>query len=208
MKKTIIMLIAAVLISAGCIDMGEVVEPLAPEEPGEIVTCRTVAEEIPYVEEECEDVTYSEEECDMRALEYTSGDLVVVDLCIEGQPECVGANLGGCINKCTRAMKRCRMDITNNDEEYEGIWTLGATFSYDGASFIKNPESAEIRPGSTHTFDFTQIYDVGSQTPTMATCTLTMIYEAIVKDCRMVTRKAIECKNVTKTKVVEREVCE
>lgn len=207
-NKPLALLIGAVLIFAGCIDMNGAMEPWTPEEVEPVEKCRTVTEEIPYVEEECNDITYSEEECEFRALEYTSGDMVIVDLCIEGQPECIGADLGGCINKCTRAMKRCRMDITNNDEDYEGTWTFGATFSYDGASFIKNPQSAEIAPGKTHTFDFTQIYDVGSQNPTMATCTLTVVYEAIVKDCRMVTREAVECKNVTKTRIVEREICE
>jgi len=207
-KNYLTMLIGALLIFAGCVDLGEPMDNWTADDVEPVVSCRTVTEEVPYVEEECEDVTYSEEECEMRALEYTSGDLEITDLCIDGQPECVGANLGACINKCSRAMKRCKMDITNDDEDYDGTWTVGATFSYNGASFIKNPESADIGPGKTYTFDFTQIYDVGSENPKMATCTLTMIYEAVVKDCRMVTRKATECQNVTKTRIVEREICE
>lgn len=207
-KKLSVMLIIAALFFAGCVGVAEPEGELPDEGIPPIVSCRTTTEEVPYVEEECDDVTYSQEECEMRALNYTAGSVRVTDLCIEGQPECVGANLGGCINKCTRAMKRCRMNITNNDKDYDGTWTVGATYSYDGASFIKNPESADISPGKTYTFDFTQIYDVGSQNPTMATCTLTLIYEAIVKDCRMVTRKAVECKNVTKTRIIEREICE
>lgn len=205
MNRIYIPTVLMIILIAGCIQLPpaqpspEVEEPAAPE-------CRVVYVEEPYVEEECRDVIYSEEECTMKELEYTAGQIVKTDLCT-ADGGCVGKSIYDCLYQCERAMKRCQMNITNNDEELEGTWTVGATFSYDGASFVKNPQSVEILPGKTHTFDFEQIYQLGDP-PTGATCTVTVIYPAIVKDCVFVEKTRFDCENVSKTRIVQQEICD
>ena len=161
--------------------------------------------EQPYTEEECVDVAYTEEECNMKELEYAASPVVKLDLCVSGS--CTGRNISECFYSCNSAMTRCRMNITNKDEKYPGIWMVGASFGYMEASFVKNPQTAEIPPGETFTFDFEQMYDMG-QLPTIASCTLTVLYPAVVRDCVQVERTRTDCLNVSKVRIVQQQVCD
>lgn len=168
--------------------------------------CRTVPTEQPYVEEECTDITYTEEECQMKELNYTAGNMKVTDLCIE-DGACVGKSVYTCLYDCQRSMKRCEMNITNNDETYAGTWVVGATYAYAAAAFVKNPQTVTIDPKETYTFDFEQMYDIG-QPPTIAVCSLTVLYPAIVRECVQVEKTRTDCMNVTKARIVQQEVCD
>jgi hypothetical protein len=193
------------LILAGCIaGPGPIPSPEESPQEEPVVSCRTVIVEEPYIEEVCEQVSYTEEECEMKELNYTSSQITMTDLCVD-DGDCVGKDVSECIRTCTRAMKRCQMEITNEDA-YEGTWVVGATFHYNGASFVKNPESKDILPGKSHIFDFQQIYTLGDP-PTTATCTVSVLYPAITKVCVDVEKTRIDCTNVTKMRAVETEVC-
>ncbi len=202
--KYYILAATIMIIIAGCVTPAP--ETGTPTNGGNGGTpfCRTVITEEPYTEEICQEITYTEEECEMKELTYTSGQITMVDLCVE-DGECVGKEISACPLTCERAMKRCRMNITNEDK-YDGTWTVGATFAYDGASFVKNPESELIDAGKTYTFDFQQIYSLGSP-PTTATCSITVLYPAVVKVCVDVEKTRIDCSNITRMRAVETEVC-
>lgn len=172
------------------------------------VECRTVYVEEPYVEEVCAEVTYSEPECVEKELNYTAGPITKTNLCV-ADGECTGKDIfgEGCLYQCSGAMQRCRMNITNEDPKLAGIWVVGATYSYGGASFVKNPQSVEIEPGETHSFDFEQMYQLGSP-PALASCSLYVVHPVVVKDCIEVQKTKIDCENVTKTRIVQEEVCD
>jgi len=195
-------------ILAGCITPPAYQAPAQQDSrpsDGGAVECRMVITEEPYVEEVCNQVSFTEQECDMKELNYTSGQIAVTDLCVD-DGACVGKQLTECISTCKRAMKRCRLNITNIDK-YSGTWVVGAAFGYNGASFVKNPQSQEIDPGKSHIFDFQQIYTLGSP-PSSATCSVTVIYPAITKVCVDVEKTRIDCSNVTRLRAVETEVCD
>ncbi len=193
------------LILAGCIGgTPEVPTDGDTDTDDDVIECHIVLTEEPYTEEVCEEVTYMEEECEMRELTYTSSQIMITDLCAD-DGDCVGKDVFECLYTCTGAMKRCQINITNTDE-YEGTWVVGATFGYNGAAFIKNPESKKILPGETYTFDFQQLYTLGDP-PSTATCTVTVLYPAIKNVCINVEKTRIDCTNVTKMRVVETEVC-
>ncbi len=192
---------------AGCI---QTTAPPTEEKPPTTITppikeCRTLPTEEPYIEEECINVTYVEEECILKELEYTVSPVTKIDLCTSGT--CTGKPISECFYSCTSAMTRCQMNITNKDEKHSGTWVVGANFGYMSASFVKNPQTAEIPPGGTHTFDFEQMYNMG-ELPTIASCTLTVLYPAIVRDCVQVEKTRVDCKNVSKVRIVQREVCD
>ncbi len=206
MNRYYIITVLLMVITAGC-----VTPPITETAPKDeyrptVPECRLVYQEEPYIEEVCANVSYTEEECDMKELDYTVGQIIKTDLCIQ-DGECVGKNLYDCFGRCSAAMKRCRMNITNNDEKHGGVWVVGATFGYEGAAFVKNPQDKEIMPGETHIFDFEQMYDLGTP-PTVATCTVTVLYPAVVRDCVDVTKTRVDCINVTKTRVTQVEVCD
>lgn len=192
-------------IIAGCVTTTPESETLANVgTQGDVPFCRTVITEEPYTEEVCQQISYTEEECEMKELTYTSGQIAMTDLCVE-DGECVGKDITACPLTCERAMKRCRMNITNEDA-YEGTWIVGATFGYNGAAFVKNPESEAIEPGETYTFDFQQIYSMGSP-PSTATCSVTVLYPAIAKICVNIEKTRTDCSNITRMRAVETEVC-
>ncbi|MFH1222110.1 MAG: hypothetical protein V1492_03430 [Candidatus Micrarchaeota archaeon] len=210
LKKMFVFLaiVAGILFLAGCINgpaNGSNNSWVGTQ--GNIKTCRLVAEETPYTEQVCNDLSESKEECAMRELNYSAGKLIESDICMSGAGNCGGEQLINCIPGCTQANKRCRMTITNLDPQHQGTWTMGATFVYSGQSFVKVPVSIKLAPGESGTFDFLQIYGLGDR-PTQATCTLSMIYPAIVQDCKTITHLRTDCKNITKTKLVEKEICE
>lgn len=195
------------LILAGCVTPPTYQPPVTDGRPddGEVSECKTVITEEPYTEEVCSQITYTEEECEMKELNYTSTTIAMTDLCVEDGP-CVGKDLFECIRTCKRAMKRCKMNITNTDK-YEGTWVAGATFGYNGAAFVKNPISAIIDPGKTYTFDFYQIYTLGDP-PSTATCSVTVLYPAITKVCLNIEKTGTRCENVTRMRAIETEVCD
>ncbi len=212
MNRYLIGLSAIILILiAGCIEAPEVPglngDGTGPTGPTGVKECRTVYVEEPYTEEVCNEVTYSEPECIEKELDYTAGTIQKTDLCV-ADGECTGKSLyvDQCLYFCSGAMKRCQMDITNNDEKLAGTWVLGATFAYSGASFVKNPQTATIEPGATHTFDFEQMYQLDSLN--IATCSLYVLHPVTAKDCVNVERKRTDCTNVTKTRIVSQEICD
>ncbi len=193
---------------AGCVEIPPpVMEPGPSGEGPEAPECRIAYVEEPFEEEVCAEVIYNVEECDMKELEYTASQIAKTDLCIADGP-CVGKTLyGNCLYACTRAMKRCQMNITNNDERLSGTWVVGATFTFNGAAFVKNPQSVLIPPGETHVFDFEQMYQLGDPV-TVATCSVTVLYPAITRDCVLVERTRTECENITKTRIIQEEICD
>lgn len=207
MKKLLIASVIFSLLLFGCAFPGAEPAP-GPEAPPETIYCREETVVKPYVEEVCSDVDYQEEECSYRMLEYTPSSIEQTDLCTEDS-ECVGKSLYDpeCVGQCSRAMKRCRMNITNDDTEKPGVWAVAASFAHGIASFDKNPETALILPGETHTFDFSQIYSLGYPVTT-ATCAVYVTEPPVVEDCILVSKTTTVCTNVTKYLTETREVCE
>ncbi len=205
MKKLLIASVIFSLFFLGC--LGQPAAPSSEGPPAEL-QCRNETTVKPYIEEVCSDVEYQEEECYYKTLKYDAGEIVQIDLCTEDSA-CVGKSIyqPECIDQCTQAMKRCLMNVTNEDEEKAGVWTVAASFTHGGASFDKNPETALILPGETHTFDFSQIYSLGYPS-TSATCAVYVVEPPVVEDCILVTKMTTVCANVTKYMTEVREVCE
>jgi len=203
--------ILMLILISGCLEL-----PSTTEQPENGVgpisastQCRMVYVEEPYEEEECREVAYTEEQCARRELSYSVTPIVKTDICTQNG-DCVGKALLeniDCLYTCTQAMKRCQMNITNNDPQYDGVWVVGATFSYKDAAFVKNPLSVEIPDGESFTFSFEQIYSLGTP-PTFASCSLSVLYPAIVRECIQVEKARIDCMNVTKVRIVQQEVCD
>lgn len=208
MKKIFITAVILSFLLFGCMGLGE--ESAVPNESEEPagVQCRNETIVTPYVEEVCNDVEYQEEECEYIVLNYTVSDVISVDLCTK-DGDCVGKSIYDeeCVGKCSQAMKRCIMNITNEDDNKAGMWKVGATFTHGDASFRKNPETALILPGETYAFDFSQIYSMGDP-PTSATCGINVIEPPTVQNCIMVTKMTTVCTNVTKYITQTTEICE
>lgn len=204
--RTFILFGILVMLAAGC--LGPVQTPPAEtpdqgQEPS--VTCTTVTDSIPYTDEECSDVTVSEPVCQRRELNYSTTQLAPVHLC-SSDGACTGKPLNECFS-CTKAMSRCRLVLTNLDADKPGTWKAGANFSIGSASFIKEIQTAVIKPGENHTFDFYQIY-TPEQFRRPASCAVFVLEVPEIDDCRDVIRTAQECKNVTKFQLVDRQVCQ
>jgi len=190
------------ILIAGCAAPVEL--PLEPfKEPEKV--CRNVTQEIPVAHAECTNISYTEEVCERKKLEYTSALAPVVHLCV-ADGECVGSPLSEC-PFCPRAMTRCKMTITNNDDTKSGSWTVGAKYTLGTSGFDKDPITYVIAPGETATFDFHQMYVPGYPVNS-ASCELYIISEPIVDVCHQETRLKRDCVNVTTYVSVEREVCE
>lgn len=171
----------------------------------DVPECRTVTEVRPVLQEECGNFSYTEPVCGVRKLNYSLTWHPGVDLCIS-DGVCVGQPLGDC-QACTKAMSRCILEITNNELQKSGTWTVGANYTLGKAAFLKDPISMEIGPGESAKFDFNQIYNPGSPISS-AVCALFVASEPTVDDCHEETRVRSECKNVTTNTTVEREVCQ
>ncbi len=195
----------AILIIAGCVSTpSEGGQTPPPSQPGG-KTCRTVTEEVPVVKEECGPVSYTEQVCGIRKLNYSFKLLPKVDLCI-GDGSCTGNPLGDC-QACSKAMTRCIMEITNLEPQKTGLWSVGANYTLGSAGFLKDPIIHTIGPNQTAQFDFNQIYTPG-QPINSASCSLFVLSEPTIEDCHEETRSRQDCRNVTRTTQVQREVCE
>jgi hypothetical protein len=194
------------LLFFGCLDGGVTTPPEQPPEQPSTPVCRMVSITEPYTEVECWNVTYTEQVCERKALEYFQSKTNKVDLCTSDS-DCVGKELVNCPNTCAKAMKRCRMNITNLNTKKSGTWTVGATFSRDSIGFEKEPISKKIEPEQTFTFDFTQLYDLG-QGGSSLECELLVLDTPVVEFCHDEARTFEECEEVTRYKTIEREVCE
>ncbi|MFH0737319.1 MAG: hypothetical protein V1827_01575 [Candidatus Micrarchaeota archaeon] len=204
MRYALVTLLFAVVFIAGCTTTpaSDIVKP--PVLPGE-EGCTTVIEQVPYTELECGDVSYTEEVCVIRKLDYTAKQSPKVDLCISDEG-CNGMALGDC-QGCTQAMTRCVMEIKNEETIKSGTWSVGAEYSLGNFGFIKDPITHTIDPGETVAFDFNQIYSPGKPISS-ASCVLEIESDPMIEDCHQETRSREDCANVTKTRQVEREVCE
>ncbi len=189
------------LLLAGC------TTPVLPQGPAQqppAQTCKTVIEQKPVTTEQCGDVSTTEQICGVRKLPYKVTRLPRIDLCIiDGN--CVGKPLSQCPT-CTTAMSRCTLVIENLDSQASGSWTVAANYTLGNAGFNKDPITATIKPNGTSTFDFQQIYTPGYPTNS-AECTISVISEATVNDCRGETRTQRECRNVTTSATVQTQVC-
>jgi hypothetical protein len=172
----------------------------------DVPECSVVTITEPYTETICWNVTYTEEKCEKKALEFSLSTLTKTDLCTQ-DGSCVGRDLVECPHTCTGAMKRCRMDVTNMDEEYAGLWVVGANFTRGKSGFIKDPEGIMIPPGESRTFDFTQLYTLGKRGSSME-CELFVIDSPEVEVCYLVGHEDTECEEATKYRTVEKEICE
>jgi len=214
MNRYIIGLSAIMLILiAGCIQTPEVGLANGAQSTGStsgssaVSDCRVVYVEEPYTVEECRNITYTERVCQEKELEYTAGPIEKTDLCT-ADGGCTGKELlGECLYQCSGAMKRCRMNITNNDPKLTGTWVVGATFSYGGAAFVKNPQTLIIKPGETRTFDFEQLYQL-DQKYNIASCSVYVMHPTLADECIDVVNTDRVCENVTKTRIVQEEICD
>ncbi len=192
------------IMAVGCVSPPPIPVP-GIEEPEEEKVCRTVFEEVPGQVEECEEIQYTEEECGRRELEYLSSEAPIVHLCmLDG--ECGGKSLAGCTS-CQKAMTRCTMIIHNLDLDKAGAWSVGANFTLGTSVFSRDPVTKTIGPNETEAFDFQHFYTPGLPMNS-ATCELFIKETAVVEDCQDITRTRMECANVTKLVIVEKEVCE
>ncbi len=205
MRIIFVLGILAFLMVAGCTTtpLSKPPDQKPPVEENE--TCRTVTEQVPVVKEECGEVAYTEDVCSMRKLNYTVRMLPVTDLCIS-DGVCTGKPLGDC-QQCTKAMTRCVMQITNEEHEKSGTWSVGANYTMGNFGFEKDPITHTLAPNETVDFDFNQIYMPGFPISS-AICTLAVVSEPSAETCIGHTRTTTECRNVTKTETVEKEVCQ
>jgi hypothetical protein len=199
-----ILSILAMLFVAGCVSPPSILQPQNAT-PAAEKTCHTVSEQQPYGEVECKDVSVTNQVCGLRALPYDMHNLSILHLCVD-DGGCVGLPLGDC-QSCTRAMTRCGLLITNDDNKSSGVWVVGANFTVTGGGFIVNPISKTLGPGESYEFDFQQMYTPGNPISS-ASCAVYLMSAPKVDDCHDETRTSQECLNVTKYKTVERQVCE
>jgi hypothetical protein len=195
----------AILLSAGCIQTPSGSPPSQP--PGAPQqSCRNVTTMTPVTQEQCGNVSYTEPVCALRKLNYSITLKPEVNLCI-ADGTCSGQPLGQC-GGCSNAMSRCIMIIKNNEPLYSGNWTVGANYTLGntGYSFIKDPITASIDPGTSYEFDFNQIYNPGNPINS-ADCQLFVIKDPSIQDCRQETRVREDCINVTMNVSSVSEVC-
>ncbi len=164
-----------------------------------------VVDEVPETKEQCSDVSFTEPSCGVRLLNYSITRLPKVDLCIS-DGECLGKPLGDCQN-CVKAMTRCVMRVQSLEPQKTGTWSVGANFSFVNYGFEKEPITRTIGPNQSADFDFNQIYTVNYPVNS-AVCNLAVISEPLIEECVQVSRTRTDCRNVTTTKSVPREVCE
>ena len=199
-----IILIMTMLLAFGCIEI-PVSQGPGPEEQAPEKVCRTVHEEVPTEMEECGEVSYTEEVCEKRTLNYSINKPPIIHLCqIDG--DCGGKPLSEC-RTCAKAMTRCSIELTNEEENKAGTWSVSANFYVDDAIFKRDPVTKTVEPGETVQFDFQHFYVPGDPIDS-ATCQLDVVKEAVIDDCYDVTRTRTECSNVTKITIVQKEVCE
>ncbi len=202
-----IILLLSILLVFGCvgspIELPIPQEEPTPQEPAQV--CRTVTDLVPQVTEECGEVAYTEEDCGKRMLEYNTSMNPITHLCwIDG--DCGGKPLSTCVS-CLKAVTRCTLLLTNNDEKKSGTWTVGANFTKGTSLFSRDPITKTIGPGETGVFDFQHFYDPGKPINS-ANCALFVKKKAEVDDCVQITRSRQECSNVTKNVEVQRQVCD
>lgn len=205
MKFIFVMSILAFLLIAGCTTAPESKPEAQNPQPPKNQTCRTVTEQVPVVAEECGEVAYTEQVCDIRKLNFTQTSLTKVDLCISDSV-CMGKPLVECPN-CVKAMTRCVLQIRNTETEKTGTWTVGANYTMGNFGFDKDPISHSIKPGESADFDFNQIYTLAYPVSS-ANCDLRITSVPTIEECVGHTRTTTECKNVTKTEAVSKEVCQ
>jgi hypothetical protein len=189
---------------AGCVTPPNGGLPKPPVTPP-VQECSTVIDQVPYEELVCGDVSFTEQVCTLRPLEYSLSSPPKVDLCISDSG-CNGLPLGDC-QGCTQAMTRCILKIKNEETQKSGTWSVGANYTLGNSGFLKDPITHVIAPGETVAFDFNQIYSP-SYPINSASCSLFVSSKPWIEDCHEETRSREECRNMTKTKPVEREVCE
>lgn len=206
MKFLFVMSIMAFLLIAGCTTSLPSTKPESQTpQPSKTQTCRTVTEQVPVTKEECGEVAYTEQVCNVRKLNYTQTSLPRTDLCIS-DGACLGKPLSECPN-CVKAMTRCVLRITNTEKEKSGTWSVGANYTLGSFGFQKDPISHTIGPGESADFDFNQIYTL-SYPVSSATCDVAIMTVPTMEECVGQTKTTNECKNVTKTEAVSREVCQ
>ena len=203
MRSILVALIFAIIIVSGCVNTQSGL-PLPPVTQPEKV-CTTITDQEAYSEVECGDVSYTEQVCVIRKLGYSIEQVPKTDLCISDSG-CNGKPLGDC-QVCTQAMTRCVLKITNDEKSKTGTWSVGANYSFGNYGFLKDPITHTIEPGQTAAFDFNQIYSP-SKPINSASCKLFVTAEPSIEDCTEMTRSKEECRNVTKVRPVEREVCQ
>ncbi len=204
MRFFIVALFVGMLFLAGCLQLQQ---PSAPDEekpqPTEAPKCKTVREEVPYTEEECKEVMVTKQRCEKKEINYSFEMEGPTYICSQNG-ECSGRPLDEC-RVCTTAVARCTMRITNLDEE-AGAFKVGARFLLIDDVFERAPITKVVKPGKTEEFDFQQFYV--ARLVRYADCELEILEVPEIEKCVDVSEPAQECKNVTKTKIVEREVCE
>lgn len=201
----LIVLASSLAVLFGCIELPLLSSSETAATNGKGQNCTIIYEEEFYPAVACENLSVATQECSREELLYTAGQVQEYDICMAGNG-CAGKNLDECIDKCTRANKRCVLEITNNDN-VSGTWTVGATFIQGKAVYVKDPQTKEIEPGKNGQFDFVQIYSIEPGKVTTTTCTVAVLYPAYAEECRIITRVTELCSNVTETRIIEKEVC-
>ena len=204
MKYIVLFGILAMLVLVGCVST-----PVTPPSEKPPVTtepvCRTVTEQKTVIHEECGPVSYTEQVCGKRKLSYLATKLPVLHLCVS-DGGCVGKEVTQC-PACSQIMSRCTMVILNEDKTAAGTWTVAANFTLSFGGFNREPVTYVIQPNESASFDFQQFYAPGSPVRT-ADCSIGVVSEPVIEDCHEETRTRTECKNVTATEPVEKQVCE
>lgn len=203
---TFMVLVFLGFILSGCISLTEpTVQPQGPEVKPE---CRTVVMHEPYPIEECLNASKMEEFCAIRELNYSFSDVTKTWLCSE-ENLCVAYNPDGSCAKffCSKGMTRCRITLTNLDDQKIGTWSVAANFSLDGIVFDKNPSTKIILPKESAVFNFEQFYRM-DMNQKKAECEIYVTEPAKVQDCNFITKVFEECKNITQYKEITKQVCD
>jgi len=189
----------------GCISFLGENAPIQPEPTPE---CRTIIVSEPYAAQECQNVSLMEEVCQTRELNYTLSDVQKTYLCTE-EGLCVDYYPNGscAIYYCSKGMTRCNINLTNDDPQKTGDWSVSANFTVDGATFGKNPVMKTLLPGESANFNFEQFYvmDINQK---KADCEVFVSSPSKIRDCSFVTKISEQCTNITKYKDTEKEVCQ
>lgn len=103
-------------------------------------------------------------------------------------------------------MMRCILTLQSNEDSEAGTITVGANFTLPGGAFLKEPISKTFNQGTSHAFDFYQIYGPGKPINS-ADCDLYVIGTPTVNECIDITKIESDCKSVTKIEKIQTEVC-
>lgn len=204
MKSLLALSVLAIILVAGCAGTPQI-PGITQNTTNATPVCQTVTTQVPTTQNVCTNISVTHSVCGIRALKYNTSLETQNNFCVSDSG-CTGEQLSACPG-CTQASTRCGMIVTNLDPNSSGTWVVGANFTVSNGGFNRAPISQSIGPNDSYTFDFQQMYSLGSP-PNSATCDVFIVSAPTVNDCHDETRVQPDCQNVTTYQNVSQQVCQ